>query len=176
MLVLEPAGRARARGARAYAEIDAVTRLTVPAPTYDWPTAAPKAATLLRRFLGAAAPEGVRPVDCVFGSANSSQRLDACELDVLVDALGSAAAGLPLTSIKGACGEFGAAGALSAAAACLALRSGKVPPLCNLRNAPAAAPFLFPTAALNRDLRRVLLLSFARGGGAIAMLLGQPSR
>lgn len=175
MLVLEPAGRARARGARAYAEVDTLLRFSVAAPTYDWPANAPGAATHLRRHFAAAAGEHLQ-LDCVFGSANSSRRLDACEIEVVAETLGAAAAGVPLTSIKGACGEFGAAGALSAAAACLALRSGAVPPLCQLRESPPGAPFLFPTVALHRDLRRILMLSFARGGGATAILFRRPAR
>ncbi|MCK6553067.1 hypothetical protein L6Q96_00550 [Candidatus Binatia bacterium] len=176
MLVLEPATRARARGARVYAEIDGYVRFAVPAPAYDWPAMAPAAAQPLRGLLERAADGGRPGVDCVFGAGNSSRRLDACEIGVLVDALGDAAAGLPLTSIKGACGEFGAAGALSAAAACLAIHSSTIPPLCHFRRAPAGAPLHFPNTALRRDLRDVVMLSFARGGGAGALRLRRPSQ
>jgi len=174
MLVLEPAARARARGARVYAEIDGVARFSVPAPLYDWPATAPGAATPLRQHLEGPGAGRPGPVDCVFGSANSSRRLDACEIAVLTDALADRAEGLPVTSIKGACGEFGAAGALSAAAACLAVHAGVVPPLCHLHEAPTA-PLHFPRHALGRDLRRVLVLSFARGGAGSALFFTRPS-
>jgi 3-oxoacyl-[acyl-carrier-protein] synthase II len=110
MLVLESAERATARSARVYAEIATEADFTLAAPLYDWP--APSAA--LRHSPADRLPSG--GVDLVCGSANSSRRLDACELDLLTRLLGEAASRTTVTSIKGATGDFGAAGALSAAA------------------------------------------------------------
>jgi 3-oxoacyl-(acyl-carrier-protein) synthase len=94
---------------------------------------------------------------------------------VLARVLGDAAAGVALTSVKGATGAFGAAGALAAVATCLALRDGVVPPLCNLRQPPADAPFRFaPGTAQPRPLRQALMFSMARGGCSIALLLRRP--
>jgi 3-oxoacyl-[acyl-carrier-protein] synthase II len=115
-------------------------------------------------------------VSVVYGSANSSLNLDACELDVLMRVFGEAAGGINLLSIKGAIGEFGAAGALTAVATCLGLRDGMVPPLCNLRRPPADAPFRFARAAEARDLSGALMTSTARGGSSIALLFYRPPR
>lgn len=172
MLVLESAEHMRRRAATAYAELVDYVSFGVPAPLYDWPRRAPAAAGPLRemiaRCLGSSTDAGV---DLVCGSANSSRRLDACEVDVLVRVFGEAAPRMALTSIKGAIGEFGAAGALSAVATCLALREGTVPPLCNLRRAPTDAPFCFAAPlAEPRPLQTGLMLSMARGGGSIALL------
>jgi 3-oxoacyl-[acyl-carrier-protein] synthase II len=177
MLVLESAEHARKRAAAAYAELVDYVGFGVPAPACDWPRRAPAAAARLRelvvRCLGSSADTGV---DLVCGSANSSRRLDACELDVLARVFGEAAARTALTSVKGAIGEFGAAGALSAVATCLALREATVPPLCNLRRAPADAPFRFATArAEPRPMQTGLMLSLARGGSSIALLFRRPS-
>ena len=177
MLVLESAAHARRRAATAYAELVDYVSFGVPAPAYDWPLRAPAAAPRLRelivRCLGSSTDKGV---DFVCGSANSSRRLDACEVDVLVRVFGEAAPRVALTSIKGAIGEFGAAGALSAVATCLALRDATVPPLCNLRRAPANAPFCFAAPrAEPRPMQTGLMLSMARGGGSIALLLRRPA-
>jgi 3-oxoacyl-[acyl-carrier-protein] synthase II len=172
MLVLESAAHARRRGATAYAELVDYVSFGVPAPAYDWPLRAPAAAARVRelvvRGLGSSTDTGV---DLVCGSANSSRRLDACEVDVLLRLFGEAAPRVALTSIKGAIGEFGAAGALSAATTCLALRDAIVPPLCNLRRAPTNAPFRFAAPrAEPRPMHTGLMLSMARGGGGIALL------
>lgn len=173
MLVLEPLPRARQRGATVYAEIVDVASFGVPAPLYDVPARAPSAVPRLRAFLDRS---GYPAVDLVCGSANSSRRLDACELDVLTRLFGAAAPAVALTSIKGAIGEFGAAGALSAVAACLALHDGAVPPLCHLYHPPAGAALCFAArTAEPRPLRSALLFSLARGGAALALLLRRPS-
>jgi 3-oxoacyl-[acyl-carrier-protein] synthase II len=178
MLLLESGAHARRRGAAVYAEIEDHTSFGVASSTFDWPRCAAAAPERLRHFLGRSrAPDGAgaAAVDVVFGSANSSRRLDACELEVLGRLFGEAAAAVALTSIKGAIGEFGAAGALTAVAACLALRHGVVPPLCHLRQPPAGAPFHFARGeGLRRPLRRALLLAMARGGAVAALLLRRP--
>jgi 3-oxoacyl-(acyl-carrier-protein) synthase len=171
--VLEAPEHARGRQARLYAEIEEHVTFGVPAPLYDWPERAPAAIPWLRRLLASA--DGCAPaaaVDLVCGSANSSRRLDACELDVLSQLFGEMAAAVSLTSIKGAIGEFGTAGALAAAAVCLALQSGRIPPLCHLRRPPEDVLLQFaPTVASARPLRRSLMFSLARGGAATALLM-----
>ena len=175
MLVLESATEAHRRGATVYAVIEDHFAGAVPSPTYDWPAHAAAAVAPLRRFLNAA--EALRttsgaPVDLVCGGANSSRRLDACELEVLAGLFAETASSPTLTSIKGAIGEFAAAGALTAAAACLALYHGVVPPLCNLRQAPPTSPFQFAgRAGARRRLRGALVFSMARGGAMIALRL-----
>ncbi|MBI4517701.1 MAG: hypothetical protein HY699_17990 [Deltaproteobacteria bacterium] len=165
MLALESAERARVRGARVYAEIEGDANFSVGAPPYQWPARAPAARVPLRRLLGDL------PVGLICGSANSSRQLDACELDLFAGVFGGLAGGVYLTSIKGAIGEFGAAGALSAAAACLALHHQAVPPLCNLRQAEPGAPFLFAGGrGQAQPLGRALLCGLGRGGTGAALL------
>ena len=177
MLVLESTQHARQRRAAVYADLVDYESFGVPAPAFDWPARAPAAAArlqeLLERSRGAGSDNG--GVDLVCGSANSSVRLDACEVDVLTRVFGEAAGHVALTSIKGAIGEFGAAGALTAVATCLALRDGVVPPLCNMRRPPADTPFRFAArTAERRELRHALMTSTARGGSCIALLFQRP--
>jgi 3-oxoacyl-[acyl-carrier-protein] synthase II len=165
IVVLEPSARARARGATIFAEVEGYAAFGVPSPPYDWPTEARAALTPLRRLLGTDGAE------LVCGSGNSSRRLDACEID-LYGGLSEPGNGACLTSIKGAVGEFGAAGALSAAATCLALHEQTVPPLCHLR-APDAGTSLRFAANLGaaQPINRALLCGLARGGVGAAVLL-----
>lgn len=164
VLVLEPVEQARARGATIHARIDATRSFAVPAPRYDWPARADAALAPLRELTDA--------VDLICGGANSSRRLDQCELGLFASALEGRAADVSLTSIKGAIGEFAAAGALTTAAACLALREQAVPPLCNLRRAETETPFRFASgSAVAAGLRRVLVSGLARGGAGVALSL-----
>jgi len=177
MLVCESTAHARQRRAAVYADLVDYASFAVPAPAYDWPARAPTATARLQELLenswGAGCDSG--GVDLVCGSANSSVRLDACEVDVLTRVFGEAAGHVALTSIKGAIGEFGAAGALTAVATCLALRDGVVPPLCNMRRPPADTPFRFAARiAERRELRHALMTSTARGGSCIALLFQRP--
>ncbi|MBX3025154.1 hypothetical protein KF840_09610 [bacterium] len=166
MLALEPLERARRRGAPIYARIVATATCASEAPRYDWPLQAPAAIAPLTALCAGA------PVDLVCGAANSSRRLDACELDLFAAVPAIRAA--TVTSIKGAIGDFGAAGAMTAAAACLALREQAVPPLCHLETPIPTALRLAPRQAAAADLRRALVCGSARGGAMTALLLDRP--
>jgi 3-oxoacyl-[acyl-carrier-protein] synthase II len=166
MLALEPLARARRRGAPIYACLIASRACAVVAPRYDWAASAAGALPALAALCGSA------PVDLVCGAANSSPRLDASEL-ALFAAL-PATEGATVTSIKGAVGDFGAAGALTAAAACLALREQQVPPLCHLETPAATSVRLAPRRARAADLRRALVCGSARGGAMTALLFERP--
>src|SRR3970282_1483149 len=74
---------------------------------------------------------GVPPdaIDVVFASANSTRVVDEVEAQALLELLPS---GTAVTSIKGALGECGAAGAASLVAALLCAREGLVPPVADL--------------------------------------------
>jgi len=167
MLVLESLASARARGAAVYATIDDTCSFSVASPPYDWPLRADAALESLQPLAGG--------VDLVCGGANSSRRLDRCELDLFARLLGRRADAVALTSIKGAIGEFGAAGALTVAAACLALREQTVPPLCNLHAPEPDAPFRFTAGrAAPARLARALVCGLARGGAGVALSLRAP--
>ena len=170
ILVLESLARARARGAAVLAVIEAEESFSVPAPLYDWPASAAAAVDAIGRLARGG-------VDLVVGSANSSPRLDACEIDLYSRLFRPAGdAGPAVTSIKGAIGEFGAAGALSLAAASLALHEQAVPPLCNLRT-PEPAPLRFAARdGRSAELRRAMVTGFSRGGAGVAIVLGRGHR
>jgi minimal PKS chain-length factor (CLF/KS beta) len=65
-------------------------------------------------------------VSVVFAAANSTPALDRVEALALEEVFG--ARGVPVVSIKGAIGEFGAVGAASVTAALACLRRSTLPP------------------------------------------------
>jgi 3-oxoacyl-[acyl-carrier-protein] synthase II len=163
MLVLEPLARARARGATVYACIAETAAFAVPAPLYDWPARIAAVPPALAALAGRAG------VDLVCGAANSSKRLDACEIDLFARLVGGNAV---LTSIKGAVGEFGSAGALTIAAACLAVHAQTAPPLCHLNQPlPVGELRLAATRAEAHRIERALVCGLARGGAGAAVVL-----
>jgi 3-oxoacyl-[acyl-carrier-protein] synthase II len=164
VLVLEPLARARRRSATVYAVIERVCAYAVDAPRYDWPRRADAPIETLRAVFRS------EPIDLVYGGANSSRRLDAWEQHAVAQATGNGTA--MLTSIKGAVGEFGAAGALTIAAAALALHEQAIPPLCHFEHPPADTGVRFAgRRGAPAALRRVLVSGLARGGSAIALVL-----
>jgi len=164
MLVLEPLERARRRGAPVYAHLEASASFAVPAAPYDWPQHV-TAVSPLRALCGSA------PVQLVCGAANSSRRLDAYELELIGGLAATRAA--TLTSIRGAIGEFGAAGALSAAAACLALRDQLAPPLCHLETPSDTNVRLAGRVAEPLAIDRALVCGWARGGSGAALMFSR---
>ena len=154
VLVLEPLARARARGARVYARLVASPGASVPAPVHGWPRAPEALAELLRPL--------VADADLLVAAASGNPALDAVEASAVAAALGGRRT--PVTSIRGAIGDFGAAGALAAAAAALAVDAGLVPPTLGLVP-PARAELDVVVGLARRTAVRVAVVDgLARGG------------
>ncbi|MFK3731821.1 beta-ketoacyl-[acyl-carrier-protein] synthase family protein [Streptomyces sp. NPDC088090] len=156
ILVLEERERALARGARVYAEIDgfgAGMDCVRPPGTH------PRARGLARAIRHAVRDAG-RPAatDYVAAHGCATPQGDRSEALALRDALTADAAGAQISSVKPQTGHLvGAAGALNAAVAALALHSGTVPatlnhhkpaPGCDLDWVPGAPRASAPRTAL----------------------------
>ncbi len=172
MLLLERAEHAQARGATAYAELVGHAMRSVPAPPHLWPppSTVPAIADELRQLRAA------DEIDVIVSCANSTRGLDAFEAAHLAALLGERAPGALVTSVKGAIGEFGGAGAFSAAVAALALRDRAVPPLTALEHPDPACTLRLATTDLPppAGVRAALVSGTARGGACTALLLAQP--
>src|SRR5215210_5272672 len=132
VLVLEELERARARGAKIYAEVAGyglssdAKHVTEPDPTGENPARAMKMAF---------ADAGIDPaeIDYINAHGTSTPLGDAAETRVIKLALGEEnARSTPISSTKGATGHcFGAAGAIEAIFSLFALRDGVAPPTIN---------------------------------------------
>jgi 3-oxoacyl-[acyl-carrier-protein] synthase II len=168
VLVLENEADARARGARIYGHVLGIGAGGTSVGMYQWPQRPEPLARVMSQALGEA---NVRPeeVDVVYAAANSSG-LDGVEARALRSLFGEGHA--IVTSVKGALGESGAAGAAACVAALLCGAKGVVPPIAGLEQ-------LDPACKGIRIARRpepapgplVLLNSVASGGALMSAVL-----
>jgi 3-oxoacyl-[acyl-carrier-protein] synthase II len=173
-IVLEELERAKARGAKIYAELigygmsaDA-SHITEPDPTGKSPARAMRAAL---------DDAGVDPTEVgyVNAHATSTPLGDAAETKVIKVALGEEhARRTPVSSTKGATGHcFGAAGAIEAIFTTLALRDRVVPPTINFEEAdPDCDLDYVPNVAREvPDLHTAVSNSFGFGGHNATIVL-----
>lgn len=166
VLVLEEAGHARSRGVTILAELAGygatadAHHITLPAPGGGG------AVRAARRALEKA---GLDPaeVDHVNAHATSTPEGDAAELAGFRTLFGEHAPEVSVTATKSAIGHtLGAAGAIGALAAILAMRKGCVPPTLNLTDPDPAVGELdcTPLEARSREVRVALVNAFGFGG------------
>lgn len=169
ILVLEEASHARARRANAYAEVLGHRSWSTPAPLHGWPEDVAGIAEEIRRLIEHRAEE----IDAVYCGAPGVRDRDRLELLAVSQALRGGATPW-VSSIKGATGDFGSAGALTLAAAALSVAHGAVLPIVGLqRPVPADDVRLAVGEVRTGFLRDVLVTGFARGGLGAAVLLGR---
>jgi 3-oxoacyl-[acyl-carrier-protein] synthase II len=171
-LVLEPEERAKARGARIYAEIAGFAaaydaeRLITPDPEGRG----------LAQAMERALAEGETPtgdVDYVATQGNGTKRGDESEAVALRSLFGDS--GKPAaSSVKAATGDMiGGSGALNAAVTALAVHHGKVPPTLNLEHVDPACSGIdwIPNEARELKVQRALALARGFEGQNVAVLL-----
>ena len=170
--VLEPEERAKARGARIYAEIAGFAaaydaqRLITPDPEGRG----------LAQAMERALAEGETPtgdVDYVAAQGNGTKRGDESEAVALRSLFGDS--GKPVaSSVKAATGDLiGGSGALNAAVAALAIHHGKVPPTLNLERVDPACSGIdwIPKEARELKIERALALARGFEGQNVAVLM-----
>ncbi|HEV7680463.1 MAG TPA: beta-ketoacyl-ACP synthase II [Candidatus Dormibacteraeota bacterium] len=175
VLVLEELGHARARGARIYAEVvgysatSDASHLTQP----DEDGAAVR--RCLERALQRA---GALPEDVGYINAHgtSTQLNDAAETRAVKAVFGAAAATVPMSSTKSMTGHLlGAAGALEAFFAVMAMHDQYLPPTINLDNPdPSCDMDYVPHVGREASPRLVLSTSFGFGGRNACLALTAP--
>ncbi len=173
-LVLETLSHARARGARAYAQVLAVGyandahHLVAPDPEGRG------AALAIRRALAEAglAPEEVGYVNA---HGTGTELNDAAEAKALCEVFGARAALLPVSSTKGATGHaMAAATAIEAVVTVLALTRGELPPTTGLQTPdPAFALDLIRRAPRKQRVAAALSSGFGFGGNNAVLAVAQ---
>jgi 3-oxoacyl-[acyl-carrier-protein] synthase II len=165
VLVLEELEHAKARGAKIYAEVigyglagDAY-HITAPAEDGDGGFRAMQAAIKDAKIDPA-------DIDYINAHGTSTPLGDEIELGAVQRMLGQAAGKVTMSSTKSATGHLlGAAGAIEAAFACLAIRDQIAPPTINLDNPSVETPIdLAPNKAKPMEIEIALSNSFGFGG------------
>jgi len=171
VLVLEEYEHAKARGAKIYAEVigygmsgDAY-HITAPAEDGDG---------ALRSMQAAVKRAGVAAADIDYINAHGTSTMaDTIELAAVERLLGDAAAQATMSSTKSAIGHLlGAAGAVEAIFAILAIRDQIAPPTLNLDNPAVETPLdLAPNQPRHRKIDVALSNSFGFGGTNASLIL-----
>ncbi len=172
IVVLETLERAKARGARIYAEVigygmsgDAY-HITAPAENGDGAFRCMRAA--LKR-----AEIDVSEIDYVNAHGTSTPMGDEIELGAVERLFANSASKLAMSSTKSAIGHLlGAAGAVEAIFSVLAIRDNIAPPTLNLDNPSVATAIdLVPHTPKKRPIDTVLSNSFGFGGTNASLIL-----
>ncbi len=176
VFVVESAEHAAARGARAYGSVaggalscDAF-HMSAPEPSGTYAAAA---ITQALERTGTA----LEAVDYVCAHGTGTRANDATETRAIRLAFGDAADRLAISSPKSMTGHLiGAAGALSAMVALLAMRDGAVPPTTNLHTPdPECDLDYVPLVAREVEVRTALVNAFGFGGQNCVLVLHAPS-
>jgi 3-oxoacyl-[acyl-carrier-protein] synthase II len=172
VVVLEPLEHARARGAHIYAEVIGYgmsgDAFHITAPAEDGNGAH-------RCMRAALARAGIAASDVQYVNAHgtSTPMGDEIELAAVERLFGNAAGKLAMSSTKSATGHLlGAAGAVEAIFAVLAIRDNVAPPTLNLDNPSVETAIdLVPHQARKRSIDTVLSNSFGFGGTNASLVL-----
>ncbi len=172
VLALESEEHARARGAHIYAEVlgGALTadayHITAPDPNGGG------ASRVMRRALRASRMEP-QDLDVIFAHGTSTPLNDATETRAIKEVFGDHSYRLAISATKSMVGHLiGAAGAVSALAAVLAIRDGILPPTINLDNPdPVCDLDYVPRVARRCSVTSAMVNAFGFGGQNVAVVL-----
>ncbi|RPJ52880.1 MAG: hypothetical protein EHM24_33640, partial [Acidobacteria bacterium] len=168
LVALETATGALRRGAAIQAEVLGIGRASSACEVNNWPSSPAGIVRAMRLALRDARLEP-SSVGVVFASANSTRDLDRVEALALQEVFGPC--GVPVVALKGALGEFGAAGSAALTAAICCLGQGVLPPTVGVHEPdPALAVSLSP-ASQPTDARVALINATAAGGAQYSLLV-----
>jgi 3-oxoacyl-[acyl-carrier-protein] synthase II len=172
VLVLEELGHAERRGAKIYAEL---AGYGLSSDAYHYTRPAPDGEGSARAMTQALSDAGIRPdeIDYVNAHGTSTAPNDIIETLAIKRAFGGHARPLAVSSSKSMLGHMlGAAGAVEAAVAVLALQHGIIPPTINLEHPdPECDLDYVPKKARYKTIRAALSNSLGFGGINAALVM-----
>jgi 3-oxoacyl-[acyl-carrier-protein] synthase II len=177
VVVLESESRSRARGAKRYAE---VLGYGASNDAYHVATPHPESRGVIRMFTDALDAAGIRPDEVGYLNTHGTGTPlgDPAETQAIKQAFGAHAYRMAISSTKSMTGHlFGAAGALEAIVAALALRDQVVPPTINLDDPdPACDLDYVPLKAREASFDVAVSNSMGLGGhnGAVVLRRAEP--
>lgn len=173
VVVLEEYEHAKARGARIYCEVKGYglsgDAYHITAPSEDGEGGE-------RSMRAALKDAGLQPSDIDYINAHGTSTMaDTIELGAVERLLGEAASSATMSSTKSATGHLlGAAGAIEAIFAILAIRDQVAPPTINLDTPAVDTPLdLAPNAKRERVINNALSNSFGFGGTNASVIFGK---
>jgi 3-oxoacyl-[acyl-carrier-protein] synthase II len=170
--MLERYGPAKRRCARIYAE---VAGYGIANDAHHMTAPHPRGRGATRSIVNALQAARVSPEGIDYISAHGTGTLanDRIETQAIKNVFGVAAYRTPVSSIKSMLGHtMGAASAIEAAAACLTIQHGVLPPTINYRESdPECDLDYVPNTARDHRARTILSNSFAFGGNCAALVL-----
>jgi 3-oxoacyl-[acyl-carrier-protein] synthase II len=171
-LVLESEAHAKARGASIYAEVCGYGS-SFDAFAVTQPEPEGKGAALALKWALQDAGMSADEVDYISAHGTSTPLNDKMETNAVKLVFGEGARSVPMSSVKSMIGHLiGAAGALEALVATLAIRDDVVPPTINLETPdPDCDLDYVPNEAREVKVRTVLSSSFGFGGQNAALVL-----
>ncbi len=172
VLVLEPAERALARGARVYAE---VAGYGLSCDAHHMTAAHPEGEGAARAMERALADAGVSPEEVSYISAHGTGTPTNDRLETLAvkRVFGDAARRTPMSSIKSMIGHtMGAASAIEAAVCALAVAEGRIPPTMNLEDPEDDLDYV-PNTAREHRVHVAMNNAYAFGGNNASVILRQ---
>jgi len=174
VLVLEPAGEARRRGAHIYCEVAGYAQRSNAYHMTGLTAEGLEMAEAIRVAMARArlAPEDI---DYINAHGSGTRQNDRHETAAFKASLGARAHEVPVSSIKSMVGHsLGAIGAIEVAASALAIEHGVVPPTANLHNPdPELGLDYVPLQAREQRSDVVLTVGSGFGGFQTAMLLAR---
>ncbi|MEW6231413.1 MAG: beta-ketoacyl-ACP synthase II [Chloroflexota bacterium] len=175
-MVLETKAHARRRGARVYAEV-AGGALTADAHHITAPDPAGHGATRAMRRALEYAQMRTDEINAVFAHGTSTPLNDVVETRAIKDVFGPHAHHLAISATKSMVGHLlGAAGAISALAAVLAIRDGLVPPTVNLEHPdPACDLDYVPNIGRRCPVQAAMVNAFGFGGQNAVLIVREYS-
>ena len=176
ILVLENAQRAKARGAKIYAELVSFgTSSDAHHITSSHPEGRGCAECMVKALsLGDIPPE---EIDYVNAHGTSTPLGDKAETKALKEVFGQRARSLAISSTKSMTGHLlGAAGGLESIFCAKAIETGLIPPTINLDNPdPECDLFYVPHQSIKKEIRYALNNSFGFGGTNASIIFQRPS-
>jgi 3-oxoacyl-[acyl-carrier-protein] synthase II len=172
VLVLEPLERARARGARIYAE---VAGCGLSCDAHHMTAAHPEGDGAVRAMRQALADSGMEPGRVSYVSAHGTGTATNDRLETLAAKriFGAAAQRIPMSSIKSMIGHtMGAASAIEAAVCALAISHDRIPPTMNLEQPdPECDLDYVPNTCREHRVDVAMSNAYAFGGNNASLML-----